>query len=82
MLCCPSAEEMEQIMGIAAQGGISDASHALLIEVSIDPLTSRPVCATTRNGLCALLSPCCGVTRNLTGAPAPTGIETLERCHR
>src|SRR6266849_3167484 len=44
--------------------------------------TSRPVCTTTRNGLCAWLSVCCWVTRYLTGRLDPTGVETLAHCHQ
>ena len=34
----PPAEEMEQIVGIAAQGGIGHATNSLLVQISIDPL--------------------------------------------
>src|SRR6266481_1414704 len=33
----PPAQEMEQIVGIASQGGISDATDSLLIQEAVDP---------------------------------------------
>ena len=34
----PPAEEMEQIMGVTAQGGVGDATDTLLIQIAVDPL--------------------------------------------
>jgi hypothetical protein len=33
----PPAQEMEEIIGVTAQGGFRDATHSLLIQEAVDP---------------------------------------------
>ena len=50
MLCAhPPPQEVKQIVGIATEGSVGDATDAPLIQRAVEPGTSQPASSTTRS---------------------------------
>jgi hypothetical protein len=46
----PPPQEVKQIVGIATEGSVGDATDAPLIQRAVEPGTSQPASSTTRSG--------------------------------
>jgi hypothetical protein len=69
---------VQQVHGIAAQGGFRQAAHPFAIQETIDPFHfAAHGCSMMRNGLRALPASCEWITWKVMRAPPPTGLELL-----